>query len=529
MFYDYIMGGGSSALIEMATGLGKSLVNAKICQEIIEKHPSSRILCVVHSQELVSQNYQELIKLWPWADAGVNSAGLNRRDWGRKITFAGVQSIHKHAALLGPVDLCIIDECHLLSRKSGGMYQKVLEELRSVTPKMRLLGLTATPYRLDSGRLDEGEDALFEKTIYSYGIVDGIRDGYLSPLISRAMVSEIDTAGVKMQNGDFAAGQLEAAAMRDGRVDAAVDEIIAYGHDRKSWLIFCSGIAHADAVRDALFSRGIEAATITGKTPREIRKKQLRDFKAGRFRALVNVNVLTTGFNVPGLDLIALLRPTKSPGLAIQQIGRGTRLAEGKENCLILDFAQILKTHGPVDQIAPPDRQNQKGKSKPGMPVRICPECNFACEIAAKSCPECGHEFLVQKREYSHDKNADKESVVLSTQAKSKYLKVKSWNISIHKKENKPDSLKITYRIGLFQSISEFLCFDHSRYAYHKAAKRWGELNDGDQNGWHPQSVIDAHDMALTVLKMPAEILVRQNGRYFEVIGSEGGGHGGTA
>jgi DNA repair protein RadD len=417
-FYDHIHEGGKASLIELATGLGKSYCIATICRELIADYPKTRILSVVHTRELVRQNAQELFELWPQAPFGINSAGLGQRDWHKQIIFASIQSIHKYPDILGKFDLVIIDECHLLPKSSTGMYQRLLADLRDGKPRMRTLGLTATPFRLDSGWLDRGASAIFEKTVYKYGIAEGIRDGYLAKLSTKSTGNtdaEVNTRNVSIRAGEFVTSELEDEAMKTVR--SAIEETIAYGRDRCGWLLFAVGVRHAKAVNDELVRCGVKSALVTGKTPKAERDEIIGGFARGQLRALVNVGVLTTGFNVPHVDLIALLRPTQSPGLAIQMIGRGTRLAPGKENCLVLDFGRILKTHGPVDQMAPPEIERGKGRKRADEErVKICPFCNAANQVTASHCAECDQEFPKEMRVANHEAHADAESSILSNE-----------------------------------------------------------------------------------------------------------------
>lgn len=549
-FYAFLDEGGISALIELATGLGKSLVNAMVIKELMARYPSLRIVCLTHRKELIAQNFKELLKLWPAAPAGINSAGIGRRDWRPQILFCGIQSVHRHAALIGHADLVIIDECHLLSLKAATMYQRFLHELRVITPDMRLLGLTATGFRLDSGRLDQGDDdrpPLFDKTVYKYGIGEGIRDGYLSPLISKAMLAEIDTRGVHTRGGEFVQHELEARAMASNLVRRACDEIIQYGDDRHAWLVFCAGVKHAEAVTAEMRRRGIPFGIVTGDTKRKAERKQnIEAFERGELRGLANIDVLTTGSNFPKVDLIALLRPTKSPGLAVQTIGRGTRLINGdighletaedrlaaigasdKPNCLILDFASILKTHGPVDTMSPPIKEKRGKRQKAiDLPVRICPECNGIMPLHTRVCDQCGHAWKTEPSEPQHDDTADGVSAVLSSQGSGKWLPVTSWAFSVHQK--KPEegkkrqlpTLRVRYRCGLNLTISEFWAFEHTGQAHARAVMRWQQLRRYEyaRSFFVPQSVAEAMENAEEYLICPAEIMVRPNGKYFEVV-----------
>ena len=523
-FYDHICDGGTAGLIDLATGLGKSYVIATVCKEVIAEYSKTRILMAVHNRELVRQNFQELIELWPQAPAGINSAGLNRRDWQSQIIFGSIQSIYKHTDILGKFDLVVIDECHLLPKSASGMYQSLLANLRDGKPKMRVLGLTATPFRLDSGRLDRGESALFEKTVYSYGIAPGIVDGYLSPLITKAMAAEIDTSKVRRRGGEFISGELEAAAMGGDNVSAAVDEIIQYGADRRAWLAFCVGIKHAQAVHGELVRRGIKSAIVASDKrvmPPDERDKRISAFARGDVRCMVNVSMLTTGFNVPHIDLIALLRPTESPGLAIQMIGRGTRLANGKEKCLVLDFGRILKTHGPIDKMEPAEREKRGNRdgAEPAIRVRICPECNAMMPLTALVCDACGQEFPRQERKAEHDAHADGENVILSTQIKPRWVDVTAWRVSKGKKgEGGPEYLRITYLCGSFGTVNEFLLFDHGGFHPKTAARRWLELS-GIREQFTPQTTKEALERKDELL-MPAAIQITKDGKYFKVMRS---------
>jgi DNA repair protein RadD len=252
---------------------------------------------------------------------------------------------------------------------------------------MRVAGLSATPFRLDSGRLDEGDGKIFDEVIFDYGIGRGIADGWLSPLSSKATQTTIDVRSVGRRGGEFIASELEAAADDEAKIKAACDEIVELGADRRCWLIFCCGISHATHVRDALRERGISCEAVFGETPKKDRERIVEDFKAGQIRCLVNVMVLTTGFNVPAVDLLVMLRPTLSTGLYVQMVGRGTRNAKGKTDCLVLDFGQNVYRHGPVDQInitmTGKSNGNGAGVKVSSVKAKACPDCDElrACEL----------------------------------------------------------------------------------------------------------------------------------------------------
>ena len=245
----------------MATATGKSVVIAHLVRDISRRYPTLRVLVVTHVLELIRQDIEPLLALWPDAPVGMNSAGIGQREWDAPIVFAGVQSVWRNAARLGPRHLVLIDEAHLVPHDGDGMYRSLIAELRALVPPgdMRVAGFSATPFRLDCGRLDEGEGKIFDDVVFDYGIGQGIRDGWLSPLTSKATGTEINISGVGRRGGEFIAGELERAADDDATVSAACDEIIARGADRRSWLVFCCGVAHAHHVGQALRARGFPA------------------------------------------------------------------------------------------------------------------------------------------------------------------------------------------------------------------------------------------------------------------------------
>jgi len=279
--YNYFHENSGNPLVVIPTAGGKSLVMATFVEGVLKTFPDQRILIVTHVRELIEQNYTELKKLWPQAPAGIYSAGLKQRDIRARILFAGIQSIHKRVYDVQQCDLVLIDEAHLIPRSSNTMYRRFLSDLVRLNPQMKVIGLTATPYRLDSGLLHEGDDAIFTDIAYEVSVRELIDQGYLSPLISKRMATQIDLTGVGTRGGEFIAKDLEAAVDKDSITQAAVDEIFSYGKDRKSWLIFCAGVDHAYHVRDAIRARGVSCETIVGDTPGAQREAIINDFKAG--------------------------------------------------------------------------------------------------------------------------------------------------------------------------------------------------------------------------------------------------------
>ena len=283
----------------------------------------------------------------------------------------------------------MIDECHLVSHKQEGGYRKLLDNLTRINPALRVIGLTATPYRMGHGYITD-PPALFSAIISPVSIEELIHKKHLAPLRSKLTDHALSVEGVHKRGGEYIESELQDAVDTEHNNVATVDEVIKLAGDRRSWLFFCAGVQHAHNVADALIERGITAATIVGTTPKAERERIVADFKAGKIKAITNANVLTTGFDHPDLDLIAMLRPTLSTGLYVQMAGRGMRPKSHTDHCLVLDFAGVVQTHGPITAVNP---KKATGKGDGEAPVKVCESCKELNHISAKECAACGEPF----------------------------------------------------------------------------------------------------------------------------------------
>src|SRR5215471_7407301 len=498
--------GGGNPLIVMATGLGKSVVIAFLVKQLLTDHPSMRVLITAPNRELIDQDIKELLLIWPEAPIGINCEGMGARDTDAQILFVLVNSVYRNPKALGNRDLIIVDESHFIPHHEQGMYRATVNALRELVPDLRVVGLTATPYRLDSGHLCEGESRIFDSIVYKYGIAEGIRDGWLSPLSSKATHSTIDVSGVGKRGGEFIAEQLEAAAIQGDIVVHACNEIAGYKGSRRAWLVYCVGIKHAEMVRDKLRVRGVDCEMVLGETPAAERDRIIEDFRAGRLTALVSVMVLSYGFNVPHVDLIAMLRPTCSAGLYVQQVGRGTRKADGKQNCLVLDFAGNVRRFGPVDDV----RIKIKSNSKDGeAPTKVCPSCQEIVMLGANECPHCG--FTFPQQEVKHDARADTAEILSSARKRSDWLEVDDVQYVLHAKDT--PSLRVIYLCG-FESYSKWVCLQHFGWPRTFAEKWWHQMSGGEPPPGTVNEALARQDELLPV----THIQVAPSGKYWEIV-----------
>lgn len=488
--YKYWGEGGGNGLIVLPTGAGKALVIATLIQELTTDYPGMRIANVTHSAPLVEQNFKEFIGLAPFADAGIYSASLNKRDLDNQVIFCGIQSIWNKTKQLGPMDLVLVDEAHAISRNADTQYGKFFDGIKEENPDSRVAGTTATDYRMDSGRLTEGDDRLFDDVVYEAYLPDLIEQGYLTRLTSQKTAAKIDLKGVGTRGGEYIPGQLAEAA--EQIIDAAIAEDMIAAADRKAGLFFCASKENARHAAEAVRRHGKSCAVLTSDNAHET-DKIFKAFRAGEIWGIASVNMITTGTNFPWVDFISLLLSTKSPGKLVQILGRGTRNFPGKTDCLIADHGRNLAYHGPIDQIRP----REPGKGLGEQPKKQCPQdktdeagncgCGEMIPISIMTCQCCGYIFPPNDEEKITAKADD--TPVLSTD--EPWHSVSARSFANHPgKDGKPDTVKVTYLVGM-KSVKEWLCAGHgevSKFAKSKADKWWA-MHGGKRP--FPSSVIE--------------------------------------
>lgn len=519
--YDYFANGNTgNPIIVLPTGSGKSLCLAAFT-ELVLKWPKQRVLHVTHVRELIQQNHKKLVEYLSKDQVGIYSSGLKRKDTEEPVIVAGIQSIHKKALHLGYFNIIVIDEAHLCNNNSLGMYRRFLADAKRINPALKIVGFTATAFRMKSGGLTEGDDRIFTDIAYEKPLLELVEEGFLAPLVTKAMTTKFDLDSVRTQAGEFVQRDLEAAMDQDPLTKSALDEVCAYGHDRRSWLLFCSGVQHAEHVRDVLRSREITAETVTGKTPDGERDRILNDFKAGRIQALTGANVFTIGFDAPAVDLLIMLRPTRSPGLYVQMAGRGTRLSTdtGKTNCLVLDFAENISRHGPVDQIK---AWSPKKRKKQTAPVKECPTCQTVVAASIRQCPDCKFEFpLEEEPKDRHSSTATDEAILSSQIDMSKYIvfhDITDTTYSKHEKHDKLPSLRVDYYSGFHRIASEWVCFEHMGYARRKAEHWWAKRTGLNGVSLSIPTTVDEALLHADQLKRPSQLTLNEYGKWPEIV-----------
>lgn len=502
---------GRNPCIVLPTGAGKTHVIVQLCQDM--QAWGGRVLVLAHVKELLGQAHEKLVGAG-LRGVGLHSAGLKSRDMDSSVLVAGVQSVfRKGAELCGsvPFNMVVVDEAHRIPLDGDGMYRQLLDDLTLCNPKLRVVGLTATPYRTGTGYVCS-DDHFLHEVCYEADIKELIAGGFLCRLASKRSRSEVDMTGVSVRSGDYVGTEMEQRFNQADHVAAAVNEMMALTQKRKKVLVFCCGIDHAANVAYMLEAAGESVRLVTSQ--HEGRDKAIKAFKEGRCKYLCNVNVLTEGFDATDIDAVVLLRATVSPGLYYQMVGRGLRIDPRKQDCLVLDYGGNIARHGTIDNlvIKPKGGGNKDGEA----PVKSCPECQEMIHASLLYCSNCGFQF--EDREPNHEETAADQAVVGRPHESFDVCTV---GYSLHIKKDNPDapkSMRVTYYQGdhMGAIADEWVCVEHTGFAFEKASQWWRRRCNGKMPTSAEQAVSYANRGGLTE---PTKIVVeRIPGKPFKKI-----------
>lgn len=552
---------GKNPLVVMATGLGKSLNMAMFFWHMLSAYPHLRIMQITHVKELVEGNYKELLGMWPAAPAGIYAAGLGRKDTRSQLTFAMINSVYKRAATFGKIDFIVIDEAHRLSDNDAAMYGVFIKELKKKNPDLIVVGFTATPFRMGSGHLLDGE--LFDHICYDIGsgesFVWAVQQGYLIMPLPTDPGFQLDDSAISLSAGDFKQSEASAALREQNIIERAIDYsiMIAEEENRRSAIAFAQSIDDAELIADMLTHKGYPTMPVHSK--RNDRDEVIEAHKRNEIWGIVNKDILTTGWNNPLVDLFIGLRLTRSPGLWVQMIGRMTRPiwlpgfdihtfegrwasihASGKVNARVLDFTGNTQRLGPINYPNLPKRRGTGGGEQPVRKCEYKEETGEGCRpttyhhVSVKVCPHCGHEFPkvsnINAVASTAELVTDTNPLGLPPPEAKKYEVFDVHEMRAVFNEGKPlerdqdgnvtkrkhNTVKVTYRSG-HRNFHTWVCFEHPEKTFprNKANDWWH-----DHGGHYPAP--DTCEEALEhigEMEIPKFIRVWINTKYPEIVG----------
>ena len=494
---------GKNPLVALPTGSGKSYCIADIIKSFHNKW-KTKVLVLSHVKEILQQNHKSIAG-YTGLEIGLYSAGLKSKDI-KPITVAGIQSVFRRADEFKDHKLIIVDEAHLIPQTENSMYRTFLDAL----PNSIVVGFTGTPFRLGTGYIfGPGNEHVFDDMVYDWTSKEKfnelVEDGYLSPLTSERTEMELDTSGITLKGGDYAISDMSSKFDRKAVTNAAIKEIMKAGENREQWMVFAIDIAHAEHIAETLIRNGIKTAVVHSQMADDgfDRDKVIKDVRDNKYKCVVNVDILTIGFDNPRIDLIALLRPTKSPVLHVQILGRGSRVCDGKSDCLVLDFAGNVARLGPINDV----QLIIKGKGKgDGEPItKPCPRCNLIVHAAARVCERCGFKF---PREHHLNMNAD--TIAIIDDGNDHWVQVYDVAYEHNQNVGRPDTLIVNYKCGM-KVIKEHICMEHTGFAKHKA-DHWVKFRGGD-----PKPTVAEFFPQAEKLRKPNQIRVSKKGAYYTI------------
>ena len=389
-----------NTIVVAPTGAGKTIMLSALIGKRYKK--GKKILILQHRDELVGQNKNKFSRVNPKISTSIVDA--SEKNWDGSAVFSMVQTLSRpnNLANMSKIDMMVIDESHHAIAET---YTRIINKVKEANESVEIVGFTATPNRGDR----KGLKGVFNNCSHQIEIANLIREGFLVP--PKTFVIDVgvqqDLQNVRKTVSDFDMGQVEQIMNKRAINEKIVEEWQEKAGNRKT-VIFCSTVAHAHDVCDEFRKSQVRAEIVTGETPSEERKQILHDLEHGDVQVVVNVAVLTEGFDAPPISCIVLTRPCSYKSTMVQMIGRGLRTVNQEEHpgiiktdCIVLDFGTSVLTHGSLDEGV--DLDGAQANKAGSAPTKVCPECQSEIPLSSRECAICGHEFGTQDKEVLDD------------------------------------------------------------------------------------------------------------------------------
>ncbi len=534
-----IHAGIKNCLLVVPVAGGKTYIINMIIEALRKIDSRVRVCCICHSATLINQLRQELFENQPDADVGLYGHTLGEKRLYNDITCSMIQSVYNKISEFNRCpDVIIIDETHMVSHNEQTQYRQFINAVRQINPNSILIGLTGSPWRSDSGRLDEGENSLFDNITYEISLQYMFEEGWLVkpkvPMIQTVM----DTTGVKTRGGDYIVSQLERAVDTDDTNVKCAIETEALSRGRRRLFAMTVSIQHCEHIRDALRNAGIQTEMVHSRISKEDFNRNMAWFKddSPERKCLVNVGQLNVGFNHPPIDCLINCRPMRSPVLYMQFSGRGLRpvyasgydletkdgrlaaIANGtKPDVLFLDFGNTIKELGPLDLLDVRKKGNKKSGDEPSeakeVVAKTCPACGELCLPSQAYCFNCSYCFI------NITPAAEKNHAILSEDIPPRELSVIAVSHKRHVSKNqdgmlKTPTLRVDY-VTMAGRYSEWICFEHPNGSYPR----------NRAIAWHKDRMPDtpAPDTIEEALQIkypePSSIFTKPEGKYDKITG----------
>ena len=511
-------------LLQAIMGAGKTVMVCRLINKYFFE-TNRNFLILAHKEELVQQFYNTFKTKSdvPLHEIGIACSGIQaKKQIGRRIviatrdTFIGQLDKYNYCSML------VVDECHAINMDdTSSTYYKIITDLQSKNEQLRILGITATPFRVSLG-LCYGDrncgNVLFPKLNHHIKYEELKDQGYLMPLEGLVAGNDSiqkDVDGVK-RNGEFVLDQLQDVMVKQVHLETAVEAINKHCKDFKHICIFCVGIEHAEKLSELL---GDECTVVHSKLSNIERSQNMDDWNSGRKRMIASINILVEGFDFPALDCLVMVRHTMSAGLYLQAVGRVIRIYPGKKRAFLLDLTDNTSRFGTdLDKVKVkiPKKVSDEALKKF---EKECPECNCWMHVARIECPDCGYVYPPTEREVEiANKIPDLKSVNFEP-APPTVCTLYDIEFKRHKKKGKPDSLRVNYLdTNQYQPCmgSEWICLEHGGFAAQKAVEWWKKMTSGD--GPVPKTVDEALDRIEDEFIYPEKVILQVDANGFTKV-----------
>jgi DNA repair protein RadD len=506
-------------LLQAIMGAGKTVIITRLINRYF-KETDRQFLILAHKQELVEQ-FEESFRTMsqiPFHEIGISCAGLKLKDFNKRVTIGTVQTFIGQLVAYKKTDLLVIDEAHRIEIGTGSQYDQIINSLRSHNPNMRIIGLTATPFRLGHGYIYGDKCAgtnLFPRLTHQISYEELKNQGYLMKLEGKVAVADQYQQDLSYvgTHGDYILNQLGEMMMKPIHLQTAVDAIHEHCQEFKCICVHCCTIDHAEKLKDLL---GEECTTVHSKLTDIERYQNMKNWKGGEKRIITSVNILIEGFDHPPLDCLVGARPTQSTSLYLQSVGRVLRISSGKKRAFFLDLTDNTERFGTnLDHVRVRVPKAVEEKIKKEHPnEKQCPECEKRVHVARMICPECNYEWDMKEYEEAL-KPPETRDIVFN---EPEEFEVAYIEIHRHKKEGSPDSVRVEYwdygSFSRFPIASKWLAFDNPKAAYF--VRKWWDENTVDCV--LPGSTDEALKLLPECYRLPKKIWVKETNGFKEII-----------
>lgn len=469
-----------AALGVLPTGAGKSFIFSLLLKRSLEVKTDVRCIVLMGRIDLVAQTERAVARVIDRRLIGIYCGSMKRKELSYPVTIASIQSIAE--VQMPRADLLIVDEVHNLDQ-SDGRYIRFIERAKEENHKLKIVGFSATPFRSDGEIF--GPNLLFKKVTFRRTLQEMIALGFLVPPVLKASRNEFDISQLRVRAGEYRSEDVDALVKDSDRCKEQVLDALARLNGRLTVAWATANIEHCNLVANKLMALGERVTTVHSKLDRTTRDGNLQSFMTGQVRHMVFVTILSEGWDHPPTDAIILMRPTKSPVLYVQTVGRGLRPYPGKADCLVLDYGQVVRTLGPLDDPNVRGKTDAQSKEvefkKENSGLKCCPACLTFSPMRTAECPECHYQWPPpEKTEAKLDKKASESAKILSEKAAPVTEVLGPIEISMYEAKSGNLCVKIHYKdaktiASFWGGVSEFFVTT-SAWAMDRLERRLADL-----------------------------------------------------